>query len=192
MFPTILNGQKISVVIKGIFIFFLAFIILGIILFKNIHLKSYKFSDRQFFGLNFFHHFLLFDGIKIVFQTPPVWQVKHVLTTDFDSDKREELALVVWKKGSFGSDKPFWISESDKLYSDHLFLYQYKDTKLVPLWHSSRLEKPICQISIDDIDNNSETDLVVWEGEYKENSFSCKDTKKTFWRWNNWGFTKIE
>lgn len=190
MFPIILNGQKISAAIKRIFL--LALIVIGIIFLKNIDLASYKLSDRQFLGFHFFHRFLLLDGTKVVLKTPSAWQVKHVLTADFDSDKREELALVVWKKGSFGKDKPFWISENDKSYSDHLFLYQYKDSKLVPFWHSSRLEKPICQISIDDIDNNGKTDLVVWEGEYKENTFSCKDTEKTFWHWNGWGFSRIE
>lgn len=114
--------------------------------------------------------------------------VRSFLIADFDNDGRKELALVIWKKGSFGRDKPFWLKRNDSSYGFHLFLYRIKDG-LRPLWFSSRLAKPICDINVRERAGKSE--IEVEEGVYNPQGYSCQKTEKTSWQWDGWGFKRI-
>jgi hypothetical protein len=122
----------------------------------------------------------------------PGGRIIDSLAADFDRDKEDELALVVWKRGNYGSLMPFWVERNESDFSSHLFLYQLKGDKISPFWHSSKLEKPICSLKMEDLNEDGQLELVVWEGEYVKKGFSCQEQAKSYWRWNGWGFTKIE
>lgn len=122
----------------------------------------------------------------------PGGRIIDSLVADFNWDKKSELALVVWKRGNYGSLMPFWVKRNERDFSSHLFLYRLKGDKISPFWHSSKLEKPICSFKAEDLDGDSQLELVVWEGEYLKGGFSCQEQIKSYWRWNGWGFTKIE
>lgn len=130
----------------------------------------------------------------MIFQSDPLWKVKDFLVADLNNDKEGELSLVVWKKGSFGRVLPFWIKRNDREYSSHLFIYKFRDNKLIPFWLSSKLEKPICEVKVIKAGKNtpSENILLVQEGIYTKNSYLCKKTQGTNWQWNGWGFTKTD
>lgn len=114
------------------------------------------------------------------------------LAADLNQDGEVELALVLWKRGNYGKLMPFWIKENDDDYSSHLFLYQLKDGGINPLWHSSKLERPICSLKVEDFNRDNRLELVVLEGEYADSGFSCQESQETHWHWNGWGFTRIE
>ena len=117
------------------------------------------------------------------------FSIKNFLISDLNNDGREELALIVWKKGSYGSSRPFWLKNDTEEFSMRLFLYKFRKGKPVPLWHSSRLEKPICEIRVRKAEGKKA--IEVWEGSYQGESYSCGETERTFWSWNGWGFSKI-
>lgn len=141
--------------------------------------------------VQYFSRLLVIKNRTIIFQSDSLWQVKDFLVADLNNDKADELALVVWKKGSFGKVLPFWLKENDKEYGSHLFIFKLDDQKLMPLWQSSKLENPICKVKV--VKNKqSENIMMVEEGIYKGNNYSCRKIRATNWQWNGWGFTKID
>lgn len=45
----------------------------------------------------------------VLFETPPEWQVSDAFAADFDGDGAVELAFLLWKRGNYGSSRPFWV-----------------------------------------------------------------------------------
>ena len=61
---------------------------------------------------------------EAIWQSDKAWRVDNVLIGDFNNDGKPEVGFSLWKEGSYGSSKPFWVEENDKNISNHLFLYQ--------------------------------------------------------------------
>lgn len=76
------------------------------------------------------------------------WQVSDCLVGDVDGDGRPELVLVVWKRGSFGPARPFWLSGPDIAWSQHVFIMRYGDGALHGRWMSSALEFELAGASL--------------------------------------------
>lgn len=118
-------------------------------------------------------------------------KVVKSFVADINNDGIAEYGFVVWKKGNYGTEMPFWEKKNDNSYSSHLFLYHRQNNKYLPYWQSSKLENPICKINIKDVNKDQKLELVVMEGKYNWLGYSCRDEKETWWKWNGWGFTKI-
>ena len=86
----------------------------------------------------------------VVFETPAAWRVSDYLCGDIDSDGEDEILLLVWKRGSFGEAKPFWIKENDSSYSQHIFIYETDPDRLRPSWMSSALGRKVADWSLGD------------------------------------------
>jgi len=127
---------------------------------------------------------------KTIWQTPYDWQVKSFTVADITDNQKSEIALIVWKKGSFGKDLPFWIEKNDQDIKNHLFIFSLKNNTLEPVWQSSALDKPNCQLLIQDLNNDKKNELIVIEGKYQNNT-SCKGRYVAIWQWNGWGFANI-
>ncbi len=111
--------------------------------------------------------YLIKDG-KAVWRTDAGWRVDNVLIGDFNNDKIVEVGFSLWKEGSFGPSKPFWVEENDKNISNHLFLYQYdlNPSSTPPLrmvWGSSALDDPIKEMALGDFNYDGKNELVVIE-----------------------------
>lgn len=114
----------------------------------------------------------------------PVWtspenvKVQVALSADVDNDSEEELVLLCWKMGRYGRNRPFWVKEDKKEWSQHLFVYDYFQGGIRPQWMSSYLGRDLSGIAAhhraDGANRLLFTDLA---GET-----SC-------WRWDSWGFT---
>ncbi|MDO4540721.1 MAG: hypothetical protein Q4B48_06460 [Syntrophomonadaceae bacterium] len=116
------------------------------------------------------------------FSTPPSWKVTDYLTGDIDRDGVEELLLLVWKQGSFGEHRPFWIEEDDPAYSQHLFIYKWEQGRLQPIWMSSALYPQIAAWEpVARPDGSIALLLTAPEGEVGEE-----------WVWGNWGIERAE
>jgi len=127
-----------------------------------------------------------------IFKTEQEWDVEDVIIGDFNNDGNPDLGLYLWKTGSFGTSKPFWIKENDDSYKQHLFLYDWdeKQQKIAPLWHSSNLPYINAKTILEDIDRDGKNELIVLEkpydclpGQYSKNV--------AVWRWDEWGFKNI-
>lgn len=122
-----------------------------------------------------------------LWQTPSEWWVDHFEIADTTSDGQMEIALSVWKSGSYGTSKPFWVSEEDKSVKNHFFVFGFKDQKIQPIWQSSNLSRPNCEFIIADVNGDGMDELVVIEGEYSSD-FICSGKYLAVWSWQEWGF----
>lgn len=128
---------------------------------------------------------ILHDG-DVIWTSPDEVKVQQVLSCDIDGDEDDELVLLCWKKGRFGSYKPFWVEKDAPVWSQHVFVYEYEAGEIVPKWMSSYLGQNVSHIE-------------AGEGKGKEGAESAfpirlllTDTEGliTSWIWDSWGFKK--
>ena len=117
------------------------------------------------------------DGAAVLLETPEEWSVSDVLVGDVDGDGLPEVTLVVWKRGSYGDARPFWVEEDDEGYSQHIFIYRWRDGLLHPVWMSSEL--PVEGASVSLVDGR--TFLIVGT-----------DGRITLWEWQGWGLALVD
>ena len=126
-------------------------------------------------------------GSQTIWQTPENWWVDDFFLGDSNNDNIKELNLLVWKSGSFGPHKPFWITTEDKSVKNHLFIFKLVNNRIKPVWQSSNLDQPNYKTILEDLDGDDKNELVVTEGNYLNPDYMCV----TVWKWNGWGFTRI-
>lgn len=110
-----------------------------------------------------------------VWRTPWDWSVQELLCCDVNLDGRDELVLLVWKHGSYGNHLPFWEKKNDFRLKQHIFIYQWEETrekKLRAVWMSSSLDGKIASLEAD-----------------RQNRLVITDTQNhhTRWQWQGFG-----
>ena len=128
------------------------------------------------------------DGSRIIWQSEDDWWVDYFFLGDANNDGILELNLLVWKEGSFGPYKPFWVEEEDLSVKNHLFIFKLEKDTFKPVWQSSNLAHPNYRAALIDIDGDGENELVAVEGSYTD----PKQAEVTLWKWNGWGFTRVD
>jgi len=123
---------------------------------------------------------------NLIWHSPEEWWIDDFFLGDADNDGIEELGLLVWKTGSFGSKKPFWFEGEDTSFRNHLFLYKLINNEIKPIWQSSNLDQPNFHAILVDYNDDGKNELLVIEGSYGD--FNLR--KITLWEWNGWGFSK--
>ncbi|NLF46200.1 MAG: hypothetical protein GX581_08995 [Syntrophomonadaceae bacterium] len=146
-------------------------------------MESYRLEDHQVFVKQ--------DG-NLIWVSPPEWKVTHLLLGDFDNDGQEDILMVLWKQGSFGSSRPAWSEGPDDEYSNHLFMYRLAAGKLKPVWCSSAIPYPILDIEAEP-DENGIIALIVTEGPPTGHLYPLRKIfhrEQTIWEWQDWGFVR--
>lgn len=129
----------------------------------------------------------VFAGSRIIWQSPEEWRVDDFVIGDANNDGIPDLNLIVWKAGSFGPHKPFWVAEEDKRIRNHLFIFDLVNGAIKTVWQSSNLDRPNYAITLEDLDGDGQNELIATEGDYNDpekRQISC-------WKWNGWGFFLI-
>lgn len=147
---------------------------------------------------------VIYDN-NIIWTSPDDVMVQQVLSCDIDNDSEDELILLCWKKGHFGSHKPFWMDEDDEddEWSQHIFVYEYgrnvdmtdenemkkiSESGVMPLaspgeirpkWMSSYIGQDVA-----DIASNGK------EAPHCRLLLTAPDGQVSSWVWDSWGFTK--
>ena len=124
----------------------------------------------------------------IIWQSPDDWWVDYFFLGDANNDGNPELNLLVWKEGSFGTRKPFWVEEDDPAVKNHLFIFKLKGDTFKPVWQSSNLDRPNYRAGLIDLDGDGENELVVVEGSYSDPA----EAIVTLWKWSGWGFSRLD
>jgi poly-gamma-glutamate capsule biosynthesis protein CapA/YwtB (metallophosphatase superfamily) len=78
------------------------------------------------------------------------WSVQDMVIKDVDRDGTEELILLVWKHGSYGNSKPFWVKENDNRLGQHIFIFSYdkdEEIRMHSIWMSSEIKFNIISIA---------------------------------------------
>ncbi len=130
----------------------------------------------------------VWSDTELLWQSPEEWWVDDFFVGDANNDGVWNLGLLVWKEGSFGPYQPFWLTERDNSFRNHLFIFKLEDGKIKPVWQSSNLERPNYHAELIDLDGDGKYELLVTEGSYTD--FDLR--KKTLWKWDGWGFTRAD
>ena len=112
-------------------------------------------------------------GGKTIYSTPLLWRVSNVFTEDLDRDGNTEIIMIVWKHGSYGRHRPFWIKRDTIAFSQHVFVFNMREGELKAVWMSSDMGSS------------------AWKAEFDENSLLhlfYTDGYERIWRWEDWGF----
>lgn len=133
-----------------------------------------------------------------IWSSPKEYAIDSFSLGDVNNDGHINLVISLWKEGSFDRLQPFWHTEKNKDYKNHLFVYRLEDNKFKQVWCSSNLAHPIVAFKIQDIDGDTLNELVVEEGQYKQ-KLGGKYTidpngliQNTVWEWDEWGFSLQE
>lgn len=121
-----------------------------------------------------------YDGV-LVWSSPSDVKVQAAMSQDIDADGREELLLLCWKHGRYGSHKPFWVEKDERRWSQHLFVYAYGEGEIRPKWMSSYIGQNISRMSVQAAESGK---CRLWLTE--------PDGGETCWSWDSWGFVKEE
>ncbi len=131
---------------------------------------------------------------EFLWQSPSDWKVDSFVLGDADNNGTVDLAVALWKTGSFGTVKPFWEKDEDTSYKNHLFVLKLEGNTFKSLWCSSDLDCPIVSLTIRDVNSDGLNELVVEEGQYRkvagERYALDPDAplRTTVWQWREWGF----
>lgn len=100
------------------------------------------------------------------------------MTGDLDADGRDELLLLVWRRGHYGPSRPFWVPQNDWRYSQHIFIYTCDAAGAVaPLWMSSGLDPQVRRWAM-----NADGTLSV----------TTPAGQDTLWGWRSWGLERLD
>jgi len=123
----------------------------------------------------------------LIWETPETWWVDDFALGDANNDGVVDVSLSVWKSGSFGPCRPFWVAEDDPSVRNHLFIFKLVDGAMKPVWQSSNLDSPNYELEVVDLDGDGRTELLVLEGDYDNLQFR----QMSIWKWNDWGFFRV-
>jgi len=139
-------------------------------------------------------HYLLQDGrigvavgSRKIWRSPGEWWVDDFILGDVTGDAVPDLIISVWKAGSFGRDKPFWVGGEDSRVKNHLFIFDLVGGSFKPVWQSSDLDRPNHGLSLEDVEGDGLNELIALEGDYDDSTVQ----QTTVWRWNGWGFSMV-
>lgn len=128
------------------------------------------------------------ENEKMIWQSPSDWWIDDFAFADSNNDGVVDINLSLWKSGSFGTSKPFWVKENDMSVKNHFFVLDFNGGTIKQVWGSSNLAEPNCEFKIADVDNDRNNDLVVIEGDYSQKP-KWDGNYIAVWKWNDWGFS---
>ncbi|MBP3892874.1 MAG: hypothetical protein J6D34_02415 [Atopobiaceae bacterium] len=110
----------------------------------------------------------------VLYKTPGDWHITRVATGDVDLDGANDLLMLTWRRGNYGTSRPFWDTSVDFRMTEHLYVFEMREGRLVPKWMSHELGAPVTDIAATD------------EGTV---TLTTTDGARTTWRWEGFGFT---
>lgn len=121
----------------------------------------------------------IMQGDSLIWTSPKNLKVQSVISADIDNDKEEELLLLCWKIGRYGSHRPFWVEKDERQWSQHLFVYEYQTDKIKPKWMSSYIGQDVAGMCVEE---RAPRGVRLWLTE--------PDGQSNSWIWDSWGFAK--
>ena len=117
------------------------------------------------------------EGDTVVWQSERSAPVQDVLWCDIDHDGAPELLLLCWKKGRYGESRPFWVTEDEQSWSQHIYIYDWTGDGIRPIWMASDIGLEAEGWQFDETSR-----LVIRDRQGRE----------TAWDWVSWGLASIE
>lgn len=124
----------------------------------------------------------VYEGNDRILRTRRGLKVSEALTGDLDGDGRDEIILLLWKRGSFGSSRPFWEKNDTRRFSQHIFIYTMINGEIVPWWSSSAIGMKAAEISLQEKPGGRGKKICITEPE----------GSASVWAWGGFGLYKTE
>ena len=106
-------------------------------------------------------------------------RVQDILLSDLDSDGKEEVIALVWKKGKYGNAMPFWVSQNDTGISQHIFIYDIQnDGTTTQKWFASDIGTEIRRMKLME---KNQTILLT----------ETVEGDNDLWKWESFGLKNI-
>ncbi len=106
--------------------------------------KWIEWTDQTFYDQSGKHEILLENrslcilaGDDVIWTSPKEVKIQEALSCDIDNDGEDELLLLCWKRGRYGTHRPFWVDRDESKWSQHIFVYEYNGEEDRPKWMSS-------------------------------------------------------
>lgn len=112
----------------------------------------------------------------VVCTTNTSWHVSCLQTGDIDHDGAPELVMIVWKRGSYGAHRPFWVKWDDPTFSEHVFIMRYDHGDVHEVWMSSAIGFAVVDAVLD---HHALLTLTGPDGTVSQ------------WVWEGWGLTEV-
>ncbi len=117
------------------------------------------------------------DKENKLWESPENVLVQDFLWCDIDHDQSPELILLCWRIGSDGSARPFWVEHDELAWSQHIYIYDWREEEIHALWMASDIGMDVVSFSFNDVNR-----LVITE----------TSRRQTSWDWISWGLTFIK
>lgn len=111
-----------------------------------------------------------------IWSSPDSIKVQDAFFEDIDRDGSDELLLLCWKIGRYGTHKPFWVEEDERTWSQHLFVYECMDGEVHAKWMSSYMG----------------VDAAAIEPQDGKLAITDRNGEVSIWAWGSWGFAKVD
>ncbi len=119
----------------------------------------------------------VFSGQVLVWQSGREIRVQDILWCDIDRDSEKELMLLCWKRGRYGDSRPFWVTGDEKSWSQHIYIYNWTEDGIRPVWMASDIGLDAAGWRFDETQRLVITDT---------------DGRESAWDWLSWGLVHIE
>lgn len=118
----------------------------------------------------------VYKGGAAVWQSERGVEVQDVLWCDIDHDGDKELLLLCWKRGRYGESRPFWVEEDERSWSQHIYIYDWTEEGVRPIWMAS------------DIGMDAE----CWRFDERERLvITERSGRESAWDWLTWGLSAL-
>lgn len=116
---------------------------------------------------------------NVLWKSERGWLAQDVLAGDIDGDGAPELLALVWKRGSYGYARPFWVERDETSFSQHIFIYHWDaaEERFRPLWMASALRPRV------------QSWALLEDGVLAIVTEAGEDTR---WAWQGWGLTRTD
>jgi hypothetical protein len=126
----------------------------------------------------------VYDGGKLVWQSPLTWEVHDVALGDPNDDGRFELLLALRKV------------DEDGMVHSHPFIIGYRNGSYRQVWGGSAVADPLAEVELGDLDGDGIEEMIALDErcvseETPEGTNACDKNVISVWRWNGWGFTQM-
>lgn len=118
----------------------------------------------------------LFYDEKLLWKSPAEYQIQDVLVEDIDRDGRDELLLLCYRRGRYGTRKPFWIDKDNNQWYQHIYIFNIDKNGISQKWLASELG----------------FEAVSWK--YEDGYLDITDTnnEESSWMWIKWGLERVD
>lgn len=117
---------------------------------------------------------------EVTFTPDKGFKVQDVLVTDIDRDEEPEMIALLWKRGIYGKDRPFWEKSDEKTYSQHIFLFDISsDGEVAHKWGTSRTGIEVDRMKV--MERNESVLLL-----------ESRSGRATLWNWQGWGLKNMK